>query len=236
MSATIKKANLGVKAIRVGVLEDDAATREILSGWFRRASDIQMLWGQDGAEGALRSLSEARPDVMLVDINLPGMNGIEFVRQAKLAAADTQFLMVTVYEDVDHIFAALAAGATGYLLKRTPRQELLTAVREAHAGASPMNGHIARKVVEVFRQSPGTADQMASLSPRETEILGLLAMGYLYKEIAVQLGISVFTVNNFIRRIYEKLHVTTRGQAVAKLHRLHLPGGTPGLASSRSEF
>ena len=227
MSMNRKKTYSIVDLIRVGVLEDDAATRDILAGWFRRANNIQMLWGHDGAEVALRALSEATPDVMLVDINLPGMNGIEFVRRAKLAAANTQFLMVTVYEDVDHIFAALAAGATGYLLKRTPRQELLEAVREAHAGGSPMNGHIARKVVEVFRESPGASEQVTSLSPRETEILRLLAQGYLYKEIASQLGISVFTVNNFIRRIYEKLHVTTRGQAVAKLHRTQFSGGVP---------
>lgn len=129
---------------------------------------------------------------------------------------------------MDHIFAALAAGATGYLLKRTPRKELITAVRDAHAGASPMNGHIARKVVEHFREAPNTVDQVASLSPRETEILRLLAQGHLYKEIASQLGISVFTVNNFIRRIYEKLHVNSRSQAVAKFSGARLnaaPGG-----------
>jgi DNA-binding NarL/FixJ family response regulator len=152
----------------------------------------------------------------------------EFVGRAKPAAAHTQFIVVTVYEDVDHIFAALAAGATGYLLKRTPRPELLAAVRDAHAGASPMNGHIARKVVEVFRESSGTAAQVASLSPREAEILRLLAHGYSYKEIAGRLDISAFTVNNLIRRVYEKLHVYSRGQAVAKLSRaqLPMPGGS----------
>jgi DNA-binding NarL/FixJ family response regulator len=232
MSNPGKKLISRVDKILVGVLEDDAATRDILAGWFRRTKDIEMLWGNGDGEAALRSLSQNSPDVVLTDINLPGMNGIEFVRQAKLAAADTQFLMVTVYEDVDHIFAALAAGATGYLLKRTPRNELLSAVREAHAGASPMNGHIARKVVELFRERAGAADQVISLSPRENEVLGLLAKGFLYKEIGVQLGISVFTVNNFIRRIYEKLHVTTRGQAVAKLHRTQSPGSTSKLNSS----
>jgi DNA-binding NarL/FixJ family response regulator len=218
-----KSSKSSVQQIRIGMLEDDATTRDILAGWFRRTNDIQMLWGHDDVDEALRSLAKSPPDVVLVDINLPRRNGIEFVAQAKPSAPDTQFIMLTVYEDVDHIFAALAAGATGYLLKRTPRKELLTAVRDVHAGASPMNGHIARKVVEVFRDSPGNADQLSSLSPRESEILRLLAKGFLYKEIATQLGISFFTVNNFIRRIYEKLHVNSRAQAVAKLSLAKLP-------------
>jgi len=209
-----------VDSIQVSVLEDDPGIREILSGWFRQTKDIQFLFGYGDAAGALDALQASKPDVMLVDINLPGMNGIEFVRKAKLFSPGTQFIMVTVYEDVDHIFAALSAGATGYLLKRTPRKELVAAVCEAHAGASPMNGHIARKVVEAFRQVPETADQLATLSPRESEILQLLAQGFLYKEIATKLSISAFTVNNFIRRIYEKLHVNSRSQAVAKLSQL----------------
>ncbi len=219
MNISRKKTQLGVDTIRVAMLEDDAATREIVTGWFRRTNDMQMRWDHEDSALALRSLTESPPDVMLVDINLPGMNGIEFVRQAKASVPDTQFIMLTVYEDMDHIFTALAAGASGYLLKRTPRKELLAAVRDVHAGASPMTGHIARKVVEQFREAPGTAAQVTSLSPRETEILWLLAQGYLYKEIAAQLGISVFTVNNFIRRVYEKLHVNSRAQAVAKLNR-----------------
>jgi DNA-binding NarL/FixJ family response regulator len=218
--------------IRIGMLEDDAATREILAGWFRRTRDLQMLWGHENVEAALQALAQAPCDVVLTDINLPGENGIEFVHRAKPAAPDTQFIMVTVYEDVDHIFAALAAGATGYLLKRTPRQELLAAVRDAHAGASPMNGHIARKVVEAFRESSGTAAQVASLSPREAEILRLLARGYSFKEIADRLDISPFTVNNYLRRVYEPLHVHSRGQAVAKLSRAHLPTPPGSLATA----
>jgi DNA-binding NarL/FixJ family response regulator len=206
-----------VKPIRVGLLEDDTGLREIICDWIRRSDDVQLCWNYPAAGPALEAVSKSPPDVMLVDINLPGMSGIEFVRRAKQEAQQTQFIMVTVYQDVDHIFAALAAGATGYLLKRTTRKELLTAVHDAHSGASPMNGHIARKVVEAFRQAPGTANQLASLSPRESEILQLLAQGCLYKEIASRLGISAFTVNNFIRRIYEKLHVNSRSQAVAKL-------------------
>jgi len=165
-------------------------------------------------------------DVMLVDINLPVMNGIEFVRRAKMMAPRTQFTMLTVYDDTDHIFTALTAGATGYMLKRTPRKELLAAIRNVHAGASPMSGHIARKVVEQFRGAvpPPGPSGLEELSPRENEVLALLAQGLLYKEISSRMGVSVFTVNNFIRRIYEKLHVNSRAQAVAKLGQ---PAGLP---------
>ena len=204
--------------IRVGMLEDDPGIREILGGWLQRVGDIQLLWQHEDGHLALRSLVESPVDVMLVDINLPIMNGIEFVRQAKGIAPDTQFIMLTVYDDADHIFMALTAGATGYLLKRTPRKELLAAIRDVYAGASPMSGYIARKVVERFRSVPAPTDSpsLAGLAPREKEILALLAQGHAYKEIAARLDISVFTVNNHIRRIYEKLHVNSRGQAVAK--------------------
>ncbi|MCU0781944.1 MAG: response regulator transcription factor [Akkermansiaceae bacterium] len=222
MNAEKKQRKSGVNTIRIGMLEDDPGIREILGSWLERVEDMQLRWQDDDGRTALRSLGETPVDVMLVDINLPVMNGIEFVRQAKVVAPDTQFIMLTVYDDADHIFTALTAGATGYLLKRTPRKELLAAIREVHAGASPMSGHIARKVVERFREvtAPAAPSALATLSPRESEILGLLAQGLLYKEIATQLGISVFTVNNLIRRIYEKMHVNSRAQAVAKLTHL----------------
>ena len=204
--------------IRVGMLEDDPGIREILGGWLQRVADMPLRWQHDDGHKALRSLAESPVDVMLVDINLPIMNGIEFVRQAKGIAPGTQFIMLTVYDDADHIFTALTAGATGYLLKRTPRKELLAAIRDVHAGASPMSGYIARMVVERFRNAPvpAASHSLADLAPREKEILALLAQGLAYKEIAAKLDISVFTVNNHIRRIYEKLHVNSRGQAVAK--------------------
>jgi DNA-binding NarL/FixJ family response regulator len=131
--------------------------------------------------------------------------------------------MLTVYEDADHIFNALAAGATGYLLKQTPRAELLAALKQVHGGGSPMTSNIARKIVQSFQQPPQPAATDAELSPRECEVLELLARGYLYKEIADSLGISLPTVNTYIRRIYEKLHVRSRSQAVAKY--AHLPLG-----------
>ena len=222
MQTKTKQTDSSMAVIRVGMLEDDREIRSIMADWLRAVEDIKLLWQQPEGEAALDSLVKAPVDVMLVDINLPVMNGIEFVRRAKEIAPDTQFIMLTVYDDTEHIFTALTAGATGYLLKRTPRKELVAAIRDVNAGASPMSGHIARKVVEQFRGAAPRSGQvdptgLEELSPRENEVLGLLAQGLLYKEIASQLAISVFTVNNFIRRIYEKLHVNSRAQAVAKL-------------------
>ena len=176
------------------------------------------------AESALAALPSAKPEVVLMDINLPGLNGIECVRQLKPLLPVTQFLMLTVYEDADHIFNALMVGATGYLLKQTPRNELLAALKQVHEGGSPMTSNIARKVVQSFqRQSPAGDTDDVELSPREAEVLELLARGYLYKEIAEALAISLPTVNTYIRRIYEKLHVRSRAQAVAKY--AHIPLG-----------
>jgi DNA-binding NarL/FixJ family response regulator len=227
-------------SIAVAIIEDDAPAREILARWIRRADGFRCVGEHDCAESALRGLPQEKPDVVLVDINLPGLNGIECVRRLKPLLPQTQFVMLTVYEDADHIFDALKAGATGYLLKQTPRQELLTALRQVHAGGSPMTSNIARKVVQSFQQQPWTRvaegqewGETAELSPREREVLDLLAKGYLYKEIADTLSISLPTVNTYIRRIYEKLHVRSRGQAVARYVQWPPPvGRTDG--SSRS--
>jgi DNA-binding NarL/FixJ family response regulator len=151
-----------------------------------------------------------------MDINLPGMSGVECVRQLKPLLPTTQFVMLTVYEDSDHIFNALTAGAAGYLLKQTPRAELVAAIEEVHRGGSPMTSNIARKVVQSFQQTGPSPREMENLSPREQEVLDLLARGFLYKEIAESLTLSVPTVNTYIRRIYEKLQVRSRAQAVAK--------------------
>lgn len=152
----------------------------------------------------------------MVDINLPGISGVECIRRLKPIMPETQFVILTVYEDANHIFSALAAGATGYLLKRARREELIAALKDVHAGGSPMSSNIARQVVKSFYQGRPLAHCPADLSAREREVLELLASGYLYKEIAEALGISVPTVNTYIRRIYEKLHVRSRAQAVAK--------------------
>jgi DNA-binding NarL/FixJ family response regulator len=203
-------------SITVSIIEDDAPVREILSDWIRRAQGFQYVSQYADAESALARLPADKPAVVVVDINLPGLSGIECVRRLKPLLPDTQFVMVTVYEDADHIFNALTAGASGYLLKQTPREELLAALRDVHAGGSPMTSNIARKVVQSFQRASPQADEAANLSPREREVLELLARGYLYKEISSQLGISTPTVNTYIRRIYEKLHVRSRAQAVAK--------------------
>lgn len=214
----------GTMSIAVAIVEDDAGARKILAGWITRASGFRLVgeWGK--AESALPSLPEKKPDVVLMDINLPGMSGVEAVGKLKPLLADTQFVMLTVYEDADHIFSALAAGASGYLLKQTPREELLAALEDVHRGGSPMTSNIARKVVQSFKQTPAVRDA-EGLSPREQEVLDLLARGYLYKEIADRLNISVPTVNTYVRRVYEKLHVRSRAQAVAKY--AHLTAGEP---------
>ena len=220
MVATKKSVNIGV-----AIVEDDVPAREILAGWIRSADGFKLIGEYDDAESAVAELPAKQPSVVLFDINLPGMNGIECVRKLKPKLPATQFLMVTVYEDANHIFDALAVGASGYLLKQTRRSELIEALKDVHAGGSPMSSQIARKVVQSFRrnETETAGGESVELSPREREVLELLARGYLYKEIAEQLKISVQTVNTYIRRTYEKLHVRSRAQAVAKY--AHLPMG-----------
>ena len=205
----------------MAIVEDDVPAREILARWIRNTEDFRCVGEFDDAETALTKLPHEKPSVVLFDINLPGMNGIECVRKLKPLLPDTQFVMVTVYEDANHIFNALSAGASGYLLKQTRRTELIDALKDVHAGGSPMSSQIARKVVQSFRRSDRETDGTNELSPREREVLELLARGYLFKEIAEKLAISVPTVSTYIRRIYEKLHVRSRAQAVAIF--AHLP-------------
>jgi DNA-binding NarL/FixJ family response regulator len=168
------------------------------------------------AESALQSLPKDSPEVVLMDINLPGINGVECVRQLKQTAPQIQAVMLTVYEDTENIFNALAAGASGYMLKRTKTPELLQAIRDVQKGGSPMTAHIARKVVQSFQKSGPSTQSTENLSQREQEVLDFLSQGFLYKEIAEKLGISYETVHTYIRRIYEKLQVRTRTEAVAK--------------------
>jgi DNA-binding NarL/FixJ family response regulator len=202
--------------IAVSIVEDDAQARKILAGWVSHAPGFRLVGDWGNAESAAEALPGKKPNVVLMDINLPGMSGVDAVRQLKPLLPDTQFVMLTVYEDADHIYNALAAGATGYLLKETPRQELLSALENVFHGGSPMTSNIARKVVQSFGLSRTAAAKGEELSPREQEVLDLLAQGYLYKEIAERLNISVPTVNTYVRRMYEKLHVRSRAQAVAK--------------------
>jgi len=207
--------------IKVAIVEDDTAVRAILCEWIREADGFSWVSDFADAEAAVAALPGTAPDVVLLDINLPGMSGVECLSHLKPRLPSTQFIMLTVYEDADHIFDALAAGATGYLLKRTRREELLTALSEVHDGGSPMSSNIARKIVQSFQHGAPKPNQAEGLSPRETEVLGLLARGYLYKEVADMIGISLPTVKTYIRRICEKLQVHSRAEAVA--HYVNLP-------------
>jgi DNA-binding NarL/FixJ family response regulator len=206
-------------AIKVSIVEDSEAVRTTLSRVIARAEGLQCVSVYSNAEAAVEGLPGDTPDVVLMDINLPGMNGVECVRRLKQAAPTIQVIMLTVYEDTDNIFNALAAGASGYLLKCTPRDELLAAIKDVMQGGSPMTTHIARKVVQSFQRTAPVAQPTENLSEREQQVLDCLAQGFLYKEIAEKLGISYETVHTYIRRIYEKLQVRTRTEAVAKFLR-----------------
>ena len=204
----------------ISIVEDNDKLRGTLAKVISRADGFKCVSDYASAEDALAGLPKIKPDVVLMDINLPGMNGVECVRKLKVILPATQVMMLTVYEDTENIFKALAAGASGYMLKRTPAKELLEAIHEVLRGGSPMTTHIARKVVLSFQKSAAasakTAGELSELSDREQQVLDLLAQGLIYKEIAEKLRISYETVHTYIRRIYEKLQVRTRTEAVAK--------------------
>ena len=203
------------KSIRVSIVDDEVDLRENIAGFVDAAKGFRCISVHGSAEEALVRLPNEKPDVILMDINLGGMSGIECVRRLKPQMRDAQMVMLTVFEDTEKIFSALSAGASGYLLKRMPPEKLLEAIREVHEGGSPMSAPIARKVVQSL-QSHRPADETAELSPREREVLDGLAEGQAYKQIADKLNVSIHTVRNYIRRIYEKLHVRSSAEAVAK--------------------
>lgn len=201
---------------RVSIVEDDRPTRLLLIDIVSGSPDLELVSQYGRCLPAIKELPRDKPDVVLVDINLPDSTGVEVVRRLKPEMPDTQFLILTVYEDNDHIFAALAAGASGYLLKNARRVELLEAISQVLAGGSPMSNGIARKVVQSFSTPVRTSGNPVALSPREQAVLDLLCKGQLYKEIAESLGVSVPTVNTHIRHIYGKLQVRSRSQAIIK--------------------
>jgi DNA-binding NarL/FixJ family response regulator len=203
-------------AIKVSIIEDDDWIRENLAAQISRTSGFQCAGCYRNGEEALNQISGAVPDVILMDINLPRMSGIECVRKLKPLIPSAQILMLTVYEDSDKIFNSLLAGASGYLLKRTPQSEIMEAISDVHRGNSPMSGHIARKVVQYFNQRGSAEKEIEKLSKREREVLEHLAQGIPYKEIADVLSLSIDTVRMHIKGIYGKLHVHSRGEAVAK--------------------
>lgn len=202
--------------INVSIVEDNEQLRVTLARVLNRAEGVKCISHYGSAEAALEGIPKDKPDVVLMDINLPGINGVECVRQLKPMLPGTQMMMLTVYEDTENIFNALTAGAAGYLLKRTKSTELLDAIHEVHRGGSPMTTHIARKVIQSFQRKGPSQQPAENLSQREQEVLDCLAQGLIYKEIADKLGISYETVHTYIRRIYEKLQVRTRTEAVAK--------------------
>ena len=204
------------KIITVSIVDDEADLRENIAGYLVAAGNIRCQSAYASAEEALEHLPQDKPDVILMDINLGEMDGIECVRRLTAVMPEAQVLMLTVFEDTEQIFRALAAGASGYLLKRLSPKKLLEAIEEVCDGGSPMSASIARKVVQSFKAIPASSNESADLSERERAVLDRLAEGLAYKQIAGQLGISIHTVRNYIRRIYEKLHVCTRTEAVAK--------------------
>ncbi|HXF11176.1 MAG TPA: response regulator transcription factor [Desulfuromonadaceae bacterium] len=202
--------------ITVSIVEDDRDTRDALAIRVSRAEGLRILNTYPSAEAALEKLITEKPDVLLVDINLPGMSGIECVGKLKSLMPDLPMLMITTYEETELIFNSLRAGAKGYLLKNTPPAELIQAIEQVHAGGAPMSMQIARKVVDYFCKIPQPAGETDQLSNREEEVLALLAKGLLYKEIGDKLGISMNTVRTHVHRIYEKLHVQSRTEAAIK--------------------
>jgi len=203
--------------IKVAIVDDDEGIRASLAALIRRAPNFKLAGDYANAETALKEIPRHPPDVVLMDINLPGMKGVECVQQLKAALPGVQFLMLTVYEDSDSLFNSLKAGASGYLLKRTASARLLEAIRDVHSGGSPMTPQLARRVVQFFSKPAGEApSSLLGLTPGEKEFLNQLSNGYSYKEIADRMKISIDTVRSYVRTVYEKLHVHSRTEAVVK--------------------
>ena len=202
--------------IKVAVVDDDEGIRTSLAALIRRAPSLRLAGDYANAEEALKDIPLRPPDVVLMDINLPGMNGVECVRHLKAVLPEVQILMLTVYEDSDSLFNSLKAGASGYLLKRTASSRLLEAIRDVYTGGSPMTPQLARRVVQHFSRPAEAESSVSRLSPGEREFLDQLAQGYAYKEIADRMHISIDTVRSYVRTVYEKLHVHSRTEAVVK--------------------
>lgn len=204
------------KTITVAIVEDDALVRDSLSRLIGETPGFRCLEACATGEEALRRFTESKPQVVLMDVHLPHMSGIECTRQLKKILPTTQVMMLTVYENSEYIFQALKAGASGYLLKRSEPEEVLRALEDVYEGGAPMTSQIARKVVQSFREPAQGADMAVNLTSRENEILSHLSRGYANKEIADKMSITVPTVRTHLRHIYEKLHVRSRTEAIVK--------------------
>jgi DNA-binding NarL/FixJ family response regulator len=202
--------------VKIVVVEDENWIRENLAREINSAPGFRCINHYRTAEEALQGIPADQPDVVLMDINLPGMDGVECVRRLRATFPELGFLMLTVYEESEKIFKSLLAGANGYMLKRTSTPNLLEAIRQTHAGGAPMSSSIARKVVAYFNEMGRAQSSTVALSPRELQVLELLANGAAYKHIADKLSLSIETIRMNVKHIYAKLHVHSRGEAVAK--------------------
>lgn len=203
-------------SLKVAIVEDDARWRTNVEWLLRETDGLEFVGSFGSGEDAVRDLPTKRPQVVLMDINLPKMSGVECTRQLRSLLPETQIVMLTVYDDSDRIFQALQMGASGYLLKRASADEILQAIQDVHRGGAPMSAYIARKVVQSFqRETPSTKTDEV-LSKRESEVLGYVARGYSDKEVADALGLSPSTVRSYLKSIYGKLHVHSRTQAIMK--------------------
>jgi DNA-binding NarL/FixJ family response regulator len=202
--------------VTVSIVEDLDEVREALQRLINQSEQFCLVAGYNNAEQAVKEIPLHPPDIVIMDINLPGMSGIECIRSIKEKCNDTQFMMFTIYEDDEKVFEALKAGAHGYLLKKTPKEKLLEALEELHNGGSPMSTNIARKVIEAFEKKNQPTQELNTLTNKEKQILELLAKGFLYKEIGNQLHLTRNTVKQHIHHIYEKLHVQNRTEALNK--------------------
>ena len=210
-------APLAGRLTSVGVVEDDAGLRRSFTRLISHAPGLRSIGSWADGKAALNEMARLKPDVVLMDINMPGMSGIECTARLKQLSPDTQVIMVTVYDDADNIFRALQAGACGYLLKRTASAGILEAIREVREGGAPMTLQIARKVVHAFQQPAAPAGPTVELTPREREILEHISQGFSDKEIADKLNISYYTVRVHVKHTYEKLHVRSRTEAMKLL-------------------
>ncbi len=208
-----------METISVIIVEDVTEAREGLEKLIRESDDFLLISSYSNAEAAQKNIPEEQPQIVIMDINLPGISGIDCIRKIKDKCPDTQFMMFTIFEDDEKVFEALEAGASGYIPKHTPKERILPALKELHEGGSPMSTHIARKVIKSFQKKNQYTEESNLLTPKEKEVLELLSKGFLYKEIGEKLHISLNTVKQHIHRLYKKLHVCNRIEAVNKLFR-----------------
>lgn len=204
--------------IKVAIVEDLQEVADGLAAFLQEDPELKLIGSFRTAEAAVIELPLLAPDIVIMDINLPGISGIECVKQVKAVTPAIQFMMFTVYENNDQVFEALKAGASGYLLKKTPPLQIIESVKELYSGGSPMSASIARKLVNVFQQPQTDINEAAKLTQREKEVLELTAKGLLYKEIAHELGISFGTVRQHLYKVYEKLHVQNKTEAINKVY------------------